>query len=220
VLVRPTCVSLPNRDAGTVAPPRRRFWRPVCSEDRRARVEGPSEGRVCRAQATISRACVGCMRLCACATTFPSSASSGHPLSSARIPSREEPATARRTDLGPRSDDAPRRAPPSRRPGCLRPSRHVREWFREGIAPSGPHAGSLAHAAHTLSPAGKVLLMGIARSRRGHPRSVIYREYRRLFNSLDLPCLGLTTQARHRARPTRPSTGTDCPARTDAGRSA
>jgi hypothetical protein len=33
-------------------------------------------------------------------------------------------------------------------------------------------------------------------------------------------CLGLTTQARRRARPTRPSTGADCPARTDAGRSA
>jgi len=32
--------------------------------------------------------------------------------------------------------------------------------------------------------------------------------------------LGLTTQARRKARPTRPSTGADCPARTDAGRSA
>jgi hypothetical protein len=61
VLVPPTRVGLPNRDAGAIAPPRRRFWRPVCSEDRRARVEGPSEGRVCRAHATISRACVGCM---------------------------------------------------------------------------------------------------------------------------------------------------------------
>jgi len=130
VLVLPTCVGFPNRDAGAVAPPRRRFWRPVCSEDRRVRVEGPSEGRVCRAHATISRACVGCIRLCACATSFPSSASSGHPLSSARIPSREEPTTARRTDQGPRSDDAPRREPPSRRPGCLRPPRHVRETSR------------------------------------------------------------------------------------------
>jgi hypothetical protein len=34
------------------------------------------------------------------------------------------------------------------------------------------------------------------------------------------PCLELTTQARHRARSTRPSTRTDCPARTDADRSA
>jgi len=32
----------------------------------------------------------GAYALCACATTFPSSASSGHPLSSARLPSREE----------------------------------------------------------------------------------------------------------------------------------
>jgi len=40
------------------------------------------------------------------------------------------PATARRTDQGPRSDDAPRREPPSRRPGCLGPSRHARESSR------------------------------------------------------------------------------------------
>jgi hypothetical protein len=32
----------------------------------------------------------GAYALCACATTFPSSASSGHPLSSARLPSRED----------------------------------------------------------------------------------------------------------------------------------
>jgi hypothetical protein len=43
---------------------------------------------------------------------------------------------------------------------------------REGIAPSGPRAGSLAHAAHTFPRGyqGTVLLMGIARSRCGHPR--------------------------------------------------
>jgi len=72
---------------------------------------------------------------CACATTFPSSASSGHPLSSARRSFREDTRYARRTDRGPRSDDAPRRAPPSRRPGCLRPPRHVREWYAKGLLP-------------------------------------------------------------------------------------
>jgi hypothetical protein len=128
------------------------------------------------------------------------------------------PVTARRTDQGPRSDDSPRRAPPSRRPGCLRPPRHARE-SRGGIAPSGPHAGSPAHAAHTLSRR-KVLLMGIARSRCGHPQVREQREYRRLFNLEDSSRLGLTTQARLPARPTRPSTRTDCPARTGAGRSA
>jgi hypothetical protein len=32
-----------------------------------------------------------------------------------------------RTDLGLRSDDDPRRAPPSRKPGCLSPPRHAKE---------------------------------------------------------------------------------------------
>jgi hypothetical protein len=54
----------------------------------------------------------------------------------------------------------------------------------------------------------------------GHPRSRDARECRRLCCSLVLPCLGLTIQARHRGRPTRPSTRTVCLARTDAGRSA
>jgi hypothetical protein len=89
VLVPPTCVGLPNRDAGAVAPPRRRFWRPVCSEDRRARVEGPSEGRVYRSTGDdVSLPALVAYASCACATTFPSSASSGHPLSSARRPRR------------------------------------------------------------------------------------------------------------------------------------
>jgi len=173
VLVPPTRVGLPNRDAGAPAPPRRRFWRPVCSEDRRARVEGPSEGRVCRTHATISRACVGCMSFVAHARRrSPPRRPSDIRCRRRAVRGGRMPATARRTDLGLRSDDAPRRAPPSRRPGCLRPPRHVRECLREGIAPSGPHAGSLAHAAHTFSPKGKVLLKGIARSRCGHPRSV------------------------------------------------
>lgn len=41
-----------------------------------------------------------------------------------------------------------------------------------------------------------------------------FREYKHLCNSLGFSCLGLTTQARQRARPTRPSARTDCPART------
>jgi len=43
--------------------------------------------------------------------------------------------------------------------------------LREGIAPSGLRAGALSHAAHTCFSVWKeVLLMGIARSRCGHPR--------------------------------------------------
>jgi hypothetical protein len=46
------------------------------------------------------------------------------------------------------------------------------------------------------------------------------RECRHLFDLRGIPRLGLTTQARPRARPTRPSARTDCLARTDVGRSA
>ena len=40
-----------------------------------------------------------------------------------------------------------------------------------------------------------------------------FRECRHLCDPLGFSCLGLTTQARQRARPTRPSARTDCPAR-------
>jgi hypothetical protein len=36
----------------------------------------------------------------------------------------------------------------------------AKELVREGIAPSGLRAGSLAHAAHTFSPEGRVFLKG------------------------------------------------------------
>jgi len=124
-----------------------------------------------------------------------------------------------RTDPGLRSDDAPRRAPPSGGPGCLRPSRRAREISRRDCSLRPSRRLSRSRRPHFV-PEGKVLLKGIARSRCGHPRVRELREYRRLFNSLDSSCLGLTTQARQRARPTRPSTRTDCPARTDADRSA
>jgi hypothetical protein len=68
---------------------------------------------------------------------------------------------------------------------------------REEIAPFGLRAGSLAHAAHTLSPVETVLLMGLARSRCGHP---LIRDDSRVQtpfeDSLEPPRLGLTTQAR------------------------
>jgi len=112
--------------------------------------------------ATISRACVRCLPLGERRpTSFPSSASSGHPLSSARSFTAEEPLCPLRTDRGLRSDVAPRRAPPSGKPGCLSPSRHAKEWSRGGFDPSGLRAGSPAHAVHTF-PAGSVLLMDIA----------------------------------------------------------
>jgi len=58
-------------------------------------------------------------------------------------------------------------------------------------------------------------------SRCGHPECVMWiREDERLFCSVDFRAWDLTTQARHRGRSTRPSTRTDCLARTGADRSA
>jgi hypothetical protein len=112
------------------------------------RAKDASPGDMQRSLVPASGACALSRML----TAFPSSESFGHPLSSARLLPREETHERRRTDLGPRSNDAPRREPPSRRPGCLSPPRHAKDSFlRGGIAPSGLRAGSLAHAAHTCS---------------------------------------------------------------------
>jgi hypothetical protein len=152
VLVPPGRPGLPNRDALAHAPPPK-LAPAEHSEDRRARVEGPSEGRVTERMQRSLVPATGAYALWRMPTSFPSSAAFGHPLSSARSRATEDTATRLRTDRGPRSDDAPRRAPPSRRPGCLSPSRHAKDDFsREGIAPSGLRVGSLAHAAHTFSP--------------------------------------------------------------------
>jgi len=223
VPVPPACAGLPDRDAPSSAPPPR-LAPAEHSEDQRARVEGPSEGRVPCAHATISRACDGCMRLIAHADGVPllgvlrTSAVIGAPLASGRYPlrwtDRPRPSFRRRPAKSAAFQKTRMPSTITSREGIFR---------RGGIAPSGLRAGSPAHAAHTLSPRfarGQCFLMGIARSRCGHPRVRELRECRHLFYPLGLPCLGLTTQARQRARPTRPSTRTDCLARTGAGRSA
>jgi len=172
VLVPLGCPSLPNRDVSAVAPPPR-LAPTEHSEDRRARVGGPSEGRVpWRMQRSLVRA-LGACAWSRMLTAFPSSASSGHPLSSARHLSREDTLERRRTDLGPRSDDAPRREPPSRKPGCLQPPRHAKDEINaERLLPPA-FAPALSLTPPALGPLfwrRTVLLMGIARSRYGHPR--------------------------------------------------
>jgi len=161
--------SLPNRDARANAPPPK-LAPAEHSEDLRARVEGPSEGRV---PGRMRRSLVPASGACALSrmqTAFPSSASSGHPLSSARVLPREDTHDSERTDLGPRSNDAPRREPPSRRPGCLSPPRHAKEYScaERLLPPAFAPALPLTPPTH-LPKSGSVLLMGIARSRCGHP---------------------------------------------------
>lgn len=159
VLVIPGYPGLPNRDALAFAPPPRLAPRCVVRID----VHGPPD-RVkdsSPSEYTISRASLGAYALWRMLTTFPSSASFGHPRSSARLLAVGDTTTRERTDQDPRSDVAPRRAPPSRRSGCLSPPRHAKELVsREGIAPSGLRAGSLAHAAHTLTPRGDSVFDG------------------------------------------------------------
>jgi len=160
VLVPLTCVSLPNRDAHSNAPPPR-VASAEHSEDQRARVEGPSEGRVPCSLATISRACDGCMRFVAHADGVPLLGVLRTSAVIGAFACSEEPPHAKRTDLGLPSDDAPRRVPPSRRPGCLGPPRHAKEHARGEINLSGLRADSLAHAAHTLNPhRGQCCLIG------------------------------------------------------------
>ena len=222
MLVSPTCVGLPNRDAASNAPPLSGLLRWVHSEDRQARIEGPSEGRVPWPHARSLVRAMGACALWRMPTSFPSSATFGHPLSSARLLATEDTATCGRTDRGPRSDDAPRRAPPSRRPGCLSPSRHAKErGSRRDCSLRPSRRLSRSRRPHFFPKLGRVLLTGHCKvTVRSPAGSVTTREYRRLFYSLELPRLGLTTQARQRARPTQPSTRADCLARTDAGRSA
>jgi hypothetical protein len=214
------------------APHHRRVAPSVHSEDQRARVEGPSEGRVpirmqrCPVPASGSYAYVaqddgvpllGFLRTSA--VTGALDTCGGSRLYQSRA------------DQGLHSNDTPRSVSPSRRPGCLQPPRRARDSFlanacRRRIAPPAP-SRRLSRSRHPhffhISVEGALLGLASVTVRspaiRDGSSSQLVREYRRLF----LPprsCLGLTTQARRVAQPTRPSTGADCPARTDAGRSA
>lgn len=130
-----------------------------------ARVPGPSEGRVpdtrcgrCRPD----RLRTPCSRT---PTTFPSSASRGHPsVAGATARRGGDPLRTRRTGRDLRSTAAPRRATASWRPGCLPPSR-ARAVPR--ISPGRTRAGLLL-APPTRSPQDveKCRWSGIARRER------------------------------------------------------
>jgi hypothetical protein len=151
VLVRPACAGLPNRDAEASAPPRETLLASPCvvridvhgSKDR-AKDASPSRMR--------RNSCLrGVRELCgARVTTFPSSATFGHPLSSARRDPREDS----REHGGPievlvlTTPREERRRPDNQDAF----DRHDtwRNFLREGIAPFGLHAGSPTHAARTF----------------------------------------------------------------------
>jgi hypothetical protein len=83
--VCPTSMPAWMRHHRTVLPP-------MCSDDQRVRVRGPSEGCVCRGASGVFAIALasGACALKPMPTKFPSSASSGHPLSPVRAPTREE----------------------------------------------------------------------------------------------------------------------------------
>jgi len=144
---------LPNRDALSFAsPPRLSPWCAV-----RIDVHGPPD-RVKDASPVRhdnSRVSRGACALWRMPTAFPSSAPFGHPRSSARLLAVGDTTIRERTDQDPRSNVAPRKATSSRRSGCLSPPRCAKELVsREGNAPFGLRAGSLAHAAPTWPRSG------------------------------------------------------------------
>jgi hypothetical protein len=147
VLVPLAFASLPNRDTDSSASPPKLSPQSVVRIDEHGSKDRAKDASLRQARSLVRA--VRCMPLWRMLMTFPSSATFGHPLSSVRPHAVEEPLPARRTDPGLHSSVTPRRVPPSRKPGCLSPAR-ARRKCREGIAPSGLHAGSLAHAAHTF----------------------------------------------------------------------
>jgi hypothetical protein len=152
--------SLPNRDAESNAPPPKLSPRSIV----RIYVHGSKD----RAKDASPSACddLSCLRWvhtlrARMLTSFPSSAAFGHPLSSARLLAAGIPLLARRTDLGLRSDDPPRRVPPFRRPGCLSPPRHAKECLVAERLLSPAFAPALSLTPPTLYPRlGTVLLIG------------------------------------------------------------
>jgi len=138
--VRPRCRFFPLAWVCPTAIPKRarhlrRLAPPQHSDDRRARVEGPSEGRVSRnARAMISRLAPGAYALIFTIAHAKRRSPPRRPpdilLSPVRPMREEEPLSPWRTDLGLLSDAAPRRETPSRRPGCLPPSRPRRGKMR------------------------------------------------------------------------------------------
>jgi len=180
----------------------------------------------------VSRACVRCLRLASVGRRrsppgLPSDIRchrrARYPRRKPLIPitSRPRPPFQRRTAKRAAFQETGMPSAATTREGIL-----LKEFFvAEGLLLLRPHAGSLAHAAHTLSPSlGECFCWALQVSRCGHPRSVTVPPAggSRVLTPFQLPesRLGLTTQACQLARPTRPSTGADCPARTDAGRSA
>lgn len=180
---------------------------PVCSDDRRARVRGPREGRRVPGRERrfqIALASGACALKGHTRTTLPSSASSGHPLSPVLAPTREETP----------ADDVDRPRPAFHRlpakgtgfPQAGMPFTVTLRPLSTGSRLREVRRRPPAHAAqHVFPRLGKGALMGIASATLRSPAMHGFQECEHLFYLLVLPCPGLTTQARQQARTARPS---------------
>jgi len=158
-------------------------------------------------------------------TAFPSLATFRHPLSPARSVPAEEAAD---TDHEPTKASIPAahreacRLPRNRDVFCRHDTRRNVTRRDRSLRPSCRL--SRPRRPHFFPILGRVLCWALQMSWCGHPRSVTVppaggSRVQTPF-LLSESRLGLTTQARPAARTTRPSTGADCPARTDVARSA
>jgi hypothetical protein len=149
----------PSSTSPVPVPPLSRFARPRSRLGTAGRADRMSYGPEDRVKdgsldaAIFSSAVPSCPRFALASvrepTPFPSSASSGHPLSPAVCRQGRRPVAHATTGQDLRSDATPRRASPSRRPGCLPPSLRPEAFAR--ISPVNPPCRPLAHAAHTFS---------------------------------------------------------------------
>lgn len=150
----------------------RRLSPAECSDDRRARVCGPSEGRHLLDREWLIALDLECMRIVwRMPMPFPSSGTTGHPLSPA-CPSAWEEARYRlsTTSLGPCSNSAPRRASLSPGPGCLSPSpvspRRLQDDYSSPLLPA---SASRSRRPHFFPRLGRVLNGALQAPRNGHP---------------------------------------------------
>jgi hypothetical protein len=120
---------------------------------------------------------------------------SGHLVSPARPPAREETRTNETDRPRPVFFQRPAKGAGFQRVRCLPPPR---SRAREDCSPTGTRDRPPAHAAHTFSPGwGECFNGPCKRSNRGVSRGEL-RECGRLFRPRDCSCLGLTSQARPR----------------------
>jgi hypothetical protein len=142
-----------------------------CSDDRRARVCGPSEGRHPLDREWLIALDLECIRFVAHADAVPLLGHHRTPfVPGVSVGMGGSPYRLSTTGLGPCSNDAPRRAPPSPGPGCLSPSpvspRRLQDDYSSPLLPA---SASRSRRPHFFPRLGRVLNGTLQAPRNGHP---------------------------------------------------